>query len=77
MKKVKLVDKKTLITSLSDFYDVYVKNPDIDSFSRDFVLDDSILTRALAISACMTVDVTDKSLPLFMRIKEINNFKKN
>jgi hypothetical protein len=75
MKKV--VGKKVTLKTLDDFYDVYVKNPDIISFSDEYKLDDKILTKALAISACMTADVTDKKMNAMDAIKAINNLKKN
>jgi hypothetical protein len=75
MKKV--INKKVTLNTLEDFYDVYVKNPDITSFSNKYKLDGKILTRALAISACMTVDVTDKKMNAMDAIKAVNNLKKN
>jgi len=72
MTKLKKVNK---IKTLEEFAKEFKKNPNIAQFSKENTLDDAILTKALALSAVMTLAVTDKAPLLFQAYQELDNFQ--
>ena len=63
------------IKTLEAFMKEFKKNPNIAHFSKENTLDDDILTKSLALSAVMTLEVTDKAPLLFQAYQELENFQ--
>lgn len=67
---------KVRINKVDDFKVLFKKNPNIAQFKMDNMVDDDILTKVLADSVNMTLEVTDKSPGIMKGFIELDNFQK-